>query len=403
MDVYVARQPIFNKRLDVYAYELLFRVGRENAFIGVDGDRATSSVITDSFLVIGMESLTRGKKAFINFTQNLLMDETATILPKDSIVIEILEDVKPSKGIITACRKLKDLGYVLALDDFVFDAKFTPLIKLTSIIKIDIKLSGEEEGGALIKKYGTQGIKFLAEKVETHEEFESALNMGYTYFQGYFFSKPVIISRKDIPGNKINQLNILQEVNRPEIDFNQIEKIVKKDVSISYKLMQFINSAFFGFSTEIHSIKQALVLLGIRDFKKWVSLIILRGMAADKHEELLVNSIVRARFCELISQEGDLKTRSSDLFFMGIFSMIDTLMNRPMEEILAKLPLSEDIKGALLGDEGHLRDFFELVLAYEKGDWDKTFVHADRLKINQPGLHNNYIKSLEWANQLLID
>ena len=402
MDVYVARQPIFTKKLDVYAYELLFRVGKENVYIDIDGDRATSSVITDSFLVIGMDSLTRGKKAFINFTQNLLMDETATILPKDSIVIEILEDVKPSKGVITACRKLKELGYILALDDFVFDTKFVPLIELATIIKIDIKLSGEDEVRALIKKYSTQGIRFLAEKVETQEEFESVVNMGYTYFQGYFFSKPVIISSKEIPDNKLNQLNILQEINRPEIDFNEIEKVIKRDVSISYKLLRFINSAFFGFNTEIHSIKQALVLLGIREFKKWVSLIVLRGLGGDKPEELLVSSVVRARFCELIAQEGDLKNRSSDLFFMGIFSMIDTFMNRPMEEILEKLPLSEDINGALLGDEGHLRDFFELVLAYEKGDWDKIFVHADKLKIHQPGLHDKYIKSLEWANQLLV-
>ena len=403
MDVYVARQPIFTKRLDVYAYELLFRVGKENVFIDIDGDKATSSVITDSFLVIGMDSLTRGKKAFINFTQNLLMDETATILPKDSIVVEILEDVKPSKEIITACRKLKDLGYILALDDFVFDTKFVPLIKLATIIKIDIKLSGEDEARALIKKYSTQGIRFLAEKVETQEEFESALNMGYTYFQGYFFSKPVIISSKDIPGNKLNQLNILQGISRPEIDFNEIEKIIKRDVSISYKLLRFINSAFFGFNTEIHSIKQALVLLGIRELKKWVSLIVLRDLGGDKPEELLVSSVVRARFCELIAQEGDLKERSSDLFFMGIFSMIDTFMNMPMGEILEKLPLSEDIKGALLGDEGHLRDFFELVLAYEKADWDKIFVYTDKLKIHQPGLHDKYIKSLEWANQFLVN
>lgn len=403
MDVYVARQPIFTKRLDVYAYELLFRVGKENVFTDIDGDKATSSVITDSFLVIGIDSLTRGKKAFINFTHNLLMDETATILPKDSIVIEILEDVKPSKGIITACRKLKNLGYILALDDFVFDTKFVPLIELATIIKVDIKLSGEDEVKALIKKYSTQGIRFLAEKVETQEEFESALNMGYTYFQGYFFSKPVIISSKEIPDNKLNQLNILQEINRPEIDFNEIEKIIKRDVSISYKLLRFINSAFFGFNTEIHSIKQALVLLGMREFKKWVSLIVLRGLADDKPEELLVSSVVRARFCELIAQEGDLKNRSSDLFFMGIFSMIDTFMNMPMEKILAKLPLSEDIKGALLGDKGHLKDFFELVLAYEKADWDKISVHADKLKIHQPGLHDNYIKSLEWANQFLVN
>ena len=307
MDVFVARQPIFDRRLNVYAYELLFRVGRENVFVDTDGDIATSSVITDSFLVIGLESLTRGRKAFINFTKNLLMDETATILPKDLLVIEILEDVMPSKGIITACKKLKDSGYVLALDDFVFEPKFTPLIKLADIIKVDFKLSGEEERRLLIQKFSSTKIKFLAEKVETQKEYEQAKEMGFSYFQGYFFSKPVIISSKDIPGNKINYLNILHEINLPEVDFNRIEGIVKHDVSVSYKLLRFINSAFFSFDAEVKSIKQALVLLGINEFRKWMSLIILKGMSEDKPKELLVISISRARFCELIAENVKLK------------------------------------------------------------------------------------------------
>ncbi|MFC1540865.1 EAL and HDOD domain-containing protein [Candidatus Latescibacterota bacterium] len=401
MDVYVARQPIFNKRLKVFAYELLFRVGQENVFTDVDGDVATSSVITDSFLVIGMESLTRGRKAFINFTQNLLMDETATILPKDDIVIEILENIIPSQGIITACKKLRDLGYTLALDDFVFDPKFLPLIKLADIIKVDFTLSDEKERRNIVRKFAPTGIKFLAEKVESQEEYEKALEMGYSYFQGYFFSKPVIISSKDIPGSKIAQLKILQEVNRPEIDFDNIEDIVKSDVSIMFKLLKFINSAFFSFSTEIHSIKQALVLLGAREFRKWVTLIILRGLASDKPEEILVTSLVRARFCELIAKDGNIEDRSSDLFFMGIFSMIDTLMNRPMKEILDGLPLPDDIKGALLKEEGFLLDLFELILAYERADWDRISALTEKHNISQSNLHDHYLKSLDWANQFL--
>ncbi|MFC1537915.1 EAL and HDOD domain-containing protein [Candidatus Latescibacterota bacterium] len=401
MDVYVARQPIFNKRLKVFAYELLFRVGQENVFTDVDGDVATSSVITDSFLVIGMESLTRGRKAFINFTQNLLMDETATILPKNDIVIEILENIIPSKGIITACKKLRDLGYTLALDDFVFEPKFLPLIKLADIIKVDFTLSDEKERRDIVRKFAPTGIKFLAEKVESQEEYEKAVEMGYSYFQGYFFSKPVIISSKDIPGSKIAQLKILQEVNRPEIDFDNIEDIIKSDVSIMFKLLKFINSAFFSFSTEIHSIKQALVLLGVREFRKWVTLIILRGLASDKPEEILVTSLVRARFCELIAKDGHIEDRSSDLFFMGIFSMIDTLMNRPMQEILDGLPLPDDIKGALLKEEGFLLDLFELILAYERADWDSISALSEKHDISQSNLHDHYLKSLDWANQFL--
>ncbi|MFC1551406.1 EAL and HDOD domain-containing protein [Candidatus Latescibacterota bacterium] len=402
MDVFVARQPIFNKILKVYAYELLFRVGGDkNEFSEIDGDVATSSVITDSFLVIGMDSLTRGKKAFINFTENLLMDETATILPKNDIVIELLEDIMPSEGIIAACKKLRELGYTLALDDFVFEPKFQPLIDLAHIIKVDFTLSDEKERAEIVRKFAPKGIKFLAEKVETQEEFDKAVEDGYTYFQGYFFSKPQIISSRDIPGNKIAQLKILQEVNRPEIDFNKIETIVRSDVSISFKLLKFINSAFFAFSTEIHSIKQALVLMGVREFRKWVSLIIMRGMASDKPEEILVTSLVRARFCELVAKDGNMEDRSSDLFFMGIFSMIDTLMSRPMEEILVDLPLPDDIKGALLSEEGLIRDLFELIIAYEAADWDTITALTEKNNIPQSNLHDHYINALDWANQFL--
>ena len=220
MENFVARQAIFDKNLKVYAYELLFRAGQENVYAATDADLATSSVITDSFITIGLESLTRGKRAFINFTKNLLMDETATIIPKDSLVVEILEDIKPDEGIIAACTKLKESGYTLALDDFIFDEVFKPLIELADIIKVDFRLSGMEESRALIEKYGLKRIKFLAEKVETQDEFDQALEMGFTYFQGYFFSKPVIVTSKDIPGYKINHLNIMHEINHPDIDFN---------------------------------------------------------------------------------------------------------------------------------------------------------------------------------------
>lgn len=401
MEVCVARQPIFDKRLKVYAYELLFRPGQENEFVEIDADHATSSVITNSFLVIGLNILTGGKKAFINFTQNLLMDETAINLPKDYIVVEILENVVPDKGIITACRKLKDMGYVLALDDFVFEPRFEPLIKLADIIKVDFIATEAGERQSLVKKFGYQNIKFLAEKVETQQEFDQALNMGYSYFQGFFFSKPIIISSHDIPGYKLNYLSILHEIHRPEIDFNQIENIIKRDVSISYKLLRFINSAFFSFNTKIHSIKQALVLLGINEFKKWVSLIVLKGLGEDKPLELMMVSIIRARLCELIGENLELKDRSADLFFMGMFSLIDTFMNRPMAEVLEQLPLAEETKDALLGNEGRYRDVFELVVAYEKIEWANVSEYAKKLGIDQLKVADYYIESLNWANQLL--
>ena len=400
MENFVARQAIFDRNLQVFAYELLFRTGRENVYAATDADLATSSVITDSFITIGLESLTRGKRAFINFTKNLLLDETATILPKDSLVVEILEDIKPDEGIIAACAKLKNYGYTLALDDFVFDEIFEPLIELADIIKVDFRISEMDEIFDLIQKYGFKNIKFLAEKVETQDEFDEALGLGFTYFQGYFFSKPVIVASKDIPGYKINNLNIMNEINRPDVDFNKIESIIKQDVTISYKLLKFINSAFFGFSSTIQAIKQALVMLGIEEFRKWVTLVVLKGMGDDKPDELMVISIIRAKFCELIAGIIGLEKRGPELFFMGMFSVIDTFMGRPMEEILENLPLEDDIKDALSGHEGRLRDVYELMLATEKGEWDMIFKYADKLDIDKSKIPGLYVKALESANEI---
>ena len=401
MEVFVARQPIFDKKLEVVGYELLFRTGFENVYGGTDGDQASSSVITDSFLVIGLDTLTRGKKAFINFTEKLLLDETAMVLPKEILIIEILENIEPTEEIIAACKNLKKSGYHFALDDFVFEKKFIPLIELADIIKVDLKLSDMQESRAIIQNYCSgKNIKFLAEKLETHEEFEQALQEGYSYFQGFFFSKPVIISRKEIPGSKINSIQIISEISRPDVDFSKLETLFKHDISLSFKLLKFINSAFFSFSSQINSLRQALTLLGVNEIKKWVSLIILKGLGSDKPEELIITSIVRARVCELIAEQTWLKNQSSELFLMGMFSTIDTFMNRPMDEILEELPLSDNIKDALLNGEGPFSNIFNLVLVYEKSEWDKVSEYAEVLNIDQSKIPELYIKSLEWTNQL---
>ena len=402
MEVYVARQPIFDRRMKVYAYELLFRVGKENAFVETDGDKATSSVITNSFLVIGLDAVTRGRKAFINFTRNLLLDETATVLPKDQIVVEILEDIAPDKGIISACRKLKDLGYILALDDFVFDKKFVPLIKVADIIKVDFSLSDFEEQKKLMGNPEVKHIKFLAEKVETQDEYDQAKEMGYKYFQGYFFSKPVIISSQDIPGNKLAFLHILHEINKKEVNFGEIENVIKQDVSISYKFLRLINSAFFGFNTHISSIRQALVLLGINEFRKWISLIIMKDMGEDKPEELLVASVIRAKFCEQLAEKIGESEHESDIFFMGMFSLIDTFIGRPMSEILEKLPLAPETEDALLGKECLFRDVLNLIIAFERVDWETVTVYSDKLGIDQFEASEIYYQAIQWANDLLV-
>lgn len=401
MEVFIARQPIFDKHLNVVAYELLYRSGNIDHYESLNGDKATKEVISNSLLTIGLDTLTNGKRGFINFTENLLKNETALLLPENKICIEILENVSPSEDTINACIKLKEMGYVLALDDFVLKPEYLPFIDLADIIKVDFKISGIEERRNIINAINSDKIKFLAEKVETQEEFYEAIDCGYSYFQGYFFSKPVMVSAQDVPPIKLNQIRMLKELNRPDIDFNEIENIIKMDVSLSYKLLRFINSANFGFKTEVHSIKHALVILGKEEILKWISLLALKNLSSDSPEELMINSVIRAKFAENIANSTELKDRASDAFLMGLFSNIDVLMHRPLSELLADIALPEDVKDALLGRHNKFRYIYNLIVAYERGNWNKSKCYAAIVSHNKSNIPELYINSLKWSSNFL--
>ncbi len=400
MEVFVARQPIFDRKQKVYAYELLFRSGFEqNFFDNSDGDASSKQVLTNSFLSIGMDTMTNGKKAFVNFTRKLLLDQVASIFPKDLMVVEILEDIEPDDEMVSACKKLKDLGYLLVLDDFVFAPGYENLINLVDIIKVDFIQTQGTERGTVIHDVGASRIEYLAEKVETQEDFEQAVDLGYSYFQGYYFSKPQIIAGHDVPAHKLNYLQILNEINQPEVDFDELEKVFKQDLSLSYKLLNYMNSVHFGFKNKIRSIKHALSLLGIDESKKWLSLFALQIIGKDKSEELLSMSLIRANSCEMIAPLIGCKNRASELFLMGLFSMIDALLDQPLEGILAKLPLADDIKKALLGEKNQMGDVFELVVNYEKGDWVNFSEYAARLSVKETELIDIFQMALEKATQ----
>ncbi len=401
MQVFVARQPIFDKKQKVIGYELLYRIGYENYYDRLDGDRATADVIANSFLLIGIEALTGGKRAFINFSQNLMQSEVVFNLPRELVAVEVLEDVQINAEIIAACHRLKQNGYMLVLDDFVFTPDYMPLIELADIIKVDFLNTAFEERLELARWFGNKNVSLLAEKVETRAAFEEALEMGYSYFQGYFFSKPVVLSGQDISVYKMNYLQALSEINRSEPDFGKIEGIIKRDVSMAYKLLKYINSAAYGFRKRISSIRHALVMLGIAEVKKWISLIALRGMIDDKPDEIMTSSVIRAKFGELLAPMIGYKEQSAEIFLMGMFSMIDAIVDRPMSEVVSELPISEEIKMALMGERNHYRDVYELILSYEKGDWDELSRFVNRFRLNEIEIPRLYYDSLEWVNGYL--
>jgi len=401
MEVFVARQPIFDTKKNIVAYELLFRSSIENFYdTSLDGDKSTSKVITNSLLIIGLDTLTKGKRAYINFTKNLLVRGAPSIIPKELIAVEILETVEPDSTVLKACRELKAAGYLMVLDDFVLSDKYEALVDIADVIKVDFLDDLAENRKAVVSRFRDKNITFLAEKVETQEAYREALDLGYTYFQGYFFSKPVIVRGRDIPGNKINYLRVLHEVNKPNIEFEKMEDVIKRDVSLSYKLLRFINSAFFRFSVKVDSIKHALFLLGLKEIKKWISVVALSGMGYDKPQELLMVSLIRARFCETIAGKIGQESHVSDFFIAGLFSVIDALIDRPMDEVLADLPIADEIKQALMGSDTDtvIYKAYALVVAYEKGDWEQTSLYARKLGINEKELPDIFFNSVNWAN-----
>ena len=300
---FIARQPIFDREQRVFGYELLFRSSEVNSFDGSDPDAATQKVIADAIFLHGLESLTGNRKAFINFTAKLLSGEYLSVLPKEQVVIEILETVEPDPEVLANCHRLKQAGYCLALDDVGFSLRPEAFQNLVDIIKVDLCTTTPEQRRLLVLRFVPQGIALLAEKVETYEEYELAKKMGFQYFQGYFFGKPQTISHRDLPAFQVNYLRILQAIHRPEMDLEGIERIIRSEPALCYKLLRYLNSPFFGFANPISSIRHAISLLGEKEFRCWVSLLAVTSMAASKPQELVVTSLIRAAWVRIPGSE----------------------------------------------------------------------------------------------------
>ena len=400
MNIYVARQPIFDIKKCIFGYELLFRADMANFFPEIQGDSATSKLLSNSFFNIGIEKIAGSNLAFINFTQDLLLQQLPLMFSQDRLVVEILEDVQPEKDVIEACQEIALNGYIIVLDDFFYKPSMEPLIEVADIIKIDVNATPLEEIGDLVKKMTKKGVDLLAEKVETHDEFKKALEMGFRYFQGFFFSKPEVLKGKEISSSQMQLLEIMAEVNKVDFEFNKLEKMIVRDASISYKLMRLINSAYFKRAKEISSIRQAIIMIGESGIRRFLSLISMAGLAANKPDELIKVSLVRAKFCELIGNHPGSKADTSELFTLGLFSLIDAIMDDSMENLMSQIPLSSKIKEVLISRTGELSGYLSLIESYEKGEWEEIEKATNILGINEGDLPRHYLESLGWAESL---
>lgn len=406
-NIFVARQPIFKRNKEVFAYELLFRSGLTNYFDPLqDGEEATSKVITNSFLLIGIPTITEGKKAFINFSEEMLLKGYPSLFSKEITVVEVLETVGATPEVIAACGKLVEAGYVLALDDFLYEDRFVPLIKLARIIKFDIRQMSFTELERQAKVVSRYNVKLLAEKIETFEEFEAVKKLGFDLFQGYFFSRPHIMEGRDIPGSKLHYLQVLKIIQDEDYDFAELAKFVSRDVSLAYKLLKYVNSAYFARRQKLDSIEMVVAMLGQLTLRKWLSLMMLSYLAADKPSELLRLAAFRGSFCELIAgQLLDRRSEAGMFHTAGMFSLLPAMLDKDMAEILPELALPGNLQEALLSEVAAtpLARTLALVMAYERGDWEKTISLAKKLDITLDSLPLLYEQAIEIAQIQLTD
>lgn len=402
MDTFLARQPIFDKKKDIYAYELLFRGGMDNFMPSVDGDHASSKLLSSTFYTIGLEEITSGRKAFINFTQKLIEQRIPLFFPKEIAVVEILENVLPTPEIIKAAHEIKSKGYLLALDDFVFLPELMPLIKMADIIKIDFRLTPRDEIKQLLAEFNKREIhvQFLAEKIETNEEFKDALDMGFSYFQGYFFCKPEVIKGREISTSQITLLQIMAEVANDDFDFSKAESLIERDINLSFKLLKYINSAYFKGKREVSIIKDAILMLGSDELRRFISLIAMSQLGSSKPDALIFASAFRAKFCDLIGQCTEVN-HSSEYFTVGMFSLIDAILDQPMQKIMEQLPLSPTIKNALILKEGKAGLFLRLAEAYEMADWEGVAEISGLTGLKDNDLPDIYFEACRWSSEIV--
>lgn len=380
-------------------YELLFRDGPKNSFPDIDADLATLRLLSDHILTTKQDTL-GDLTGFINFPYQSLMSDVATLFPPKNLVIEILEDCPPTSELLEVVKQLHADGYTLALDDFIPSKQWLAFLPYIDIIKFDIRTYSIEKAKDFIARFANGKIRFLAEKVETMEEFELAKQVGFDYFQGYFFSKPEVIQKKALEPSMLSVIQLLTEVAKQPMDFNSLEQLISRDVTLSFKLLSYVNSSSLV-TNKIQSFRQALVYLGEDRLRKFVSLVALSSNDEKNPDYLYTLSIQRAKFCEILASKLPAKPQTSDAFLTGMFSLLDCLLDRPLNQLLTEVPVSEDVTQALLEKRGSIAGLLVLYKAIERAEWRKVEAITHKLKIPQNLAFEAYNEATAWTAELI--
>jgi len=403
MDIYVARQPIFDTDYNVVAYELLYRDSKENSYnMHLSDSVATSLLLMNSYFNFGLDNLIGDAKAFVNFDKHLIEMGIPELLDKERVFVEILETVVPDKKLIKKLVHLKELGYTLVLDDYYKDYPYEELIDLVDIIKVDFSECTNECKKHIAEKVSKTEKKLLAEKVETKEEFEHAKSLGFKYFQGYYFAKPSIKTRKTMNSSGLQYVRLMSELNNSEPDFHVLSDIILQDVSLTYKLLKLVNANAKPIS-EITSVQQALAMLGVQHFKTWLSLAMVQNMSSKESSEAVKYALIRSNLLSKIARHSNMASEEASLSLLGTLSVLDGILEMNMKDALESLPIGEEMKLTLLGKETKYSDAMKLCMAYEKGVFDEAERAALRIKYELSKLPEDYVSAISWAERMFIE
>lgn len=401
---FVAKQPILNNNKETVAYELLFRNGLTNAYPkDISAEDATVKLIADQFLNQSIEKLVGDKLAFINFPYSLLVTNFIDFLPVNQVVIEILEDCSPDDTLLESVKTLKQKGFRIALDDFTMDHAWDRFLPFIDIIKFDFKAYPLEFIKEYLAKTKTYNISFLAEKIENNDEFMFAKNLGFHLYQGYFFSKPEIVQNKALSQNQLTEMQLMREVNKLDLNYDVIENLLKRDLSLAYKLLRYVNNVGLSTSNKITSFRHATVFLGKTELRRFVTLISATGLNSDAPSELYQLSLTRASFCELLSKQRKGATDPQEAFLCGLFSLLETIMGKPFSEIVDNMPIPDPVKEAIVNEKGELAFYLNFVRDYENMEFEKVKLRAKKMGITDQMAITFYNQAAQWATMILKD
>jgi EAL and modified HD-GYP domain-containing signal transduction protein len=400
MFAFIARQPILDRNKEVFAYELFFRDGKNNCYPDVERDEATSKLIAKNYQTLRLDDISCSKKSFINFQSETLMNGLPTSLDRDNVVVELIAGKSDVSSLLNMCKHVKNMGYKVALEDCDLKPKWNEFLPFVDMLKVNTNHENIDSLAKNVDRFIDANVRLIAEKVDTQDSFNIYRDMGFDYFQGYFFARPESVSNENLPTSKLKLVELIGASSSESFDIENINSVVEYDAGLSYMLLRFINNPSVNKRYKITSLRHALNYMGEVEIKKFIALLALANLSDNKPLELLHLSLVRAKFCDLLGNEKNIGSNPPTAFLVGLFSMLDAILDQKMEVLVKKLPIVDEVKEALCGEQNNLFLYLALVKAFESGNWLKVIRISKILEIEQKLLHSLFNEAILWGNSV---